>query len=73
MEMRYYNAIKDFGEVYRLFTNKDINYLITCRPYHNDTISFEKWINTELTKNINDFMVLTTHLNHLALDDIMGK
>ncbi len=57
MEMRYYNAIKDFGEVYRLFTNKDINYLITCRPYHNDTISFEKWINTELTKNINDFMV----------------
>lgn len=22
---------------------------------------------------INDFMVLTTHLNHLALDDIMGK
>lgn len=21
MEMRYYNAIKDFGEVYRLFTN----------------------------------------------------
>lgn len=57
MEMRYYNANKDFGEVYRLFTNNEINYLITCRPYHNDTISFEKWLNTELTKNITDFMV----------------
>lgn len=57
MKMRYYNANRDFGEVYRLFTNTEINHLITCRPYHNDTISFEKWLNTELTKGINDFMV----------------
>ena len=57
MEMRYYNANLDFGEVYRMFTNKDLNYLIICRPYHNDTISFEKWLNEALVNKINDFMI----------------
>ena len=59
MEMRYYNANMDFGEVYRIFTSKKLNHLIVCRPYHNDTISFQKWLNSSLVDQINDFMVFT--------------
>ena len=59
MKMRYYNANTDFGEVYRIFTCKELNHLITCRPYHNDTISFQKWLNSSLVEQMNDFLVFT--------------
>ena len=59
MKMRYYNANSDFGEVYRIFTSEELNHLIICRPYHNDTISFQKWLNSSLVDQINDFMVFT--------------
>lgn len=67
MEMRYYNANTDFGEVYRLFTSKKLNHLIICRPYHNDTISFQKWLNSSLVDEINDFMVFTENKNFLGI------
>lgn len=67
MEMRYYNANMDFGEVYRIFTSKKLNHLIVCRPYHNDTISFQKWLNSSLVDQINDFMVFTDKDQFLGL------
>lgn len=67
MEMRYYDANVDFGEVYRLFTSKNLNHLIICRPYHNDTISFQKWLNSALVDRINDFMVFRDNGKFLGI------
>lgn len=66
MEMRYYDSNSDYGEVYRLFTSKDINHLIICRPYHNDNISFQKWLNSSLVDEFNDFMVFTEGGNFIG-------
>jgi len=67
MEIKYYDANLDFGEVYRLFTSKELNHLLMCRPYHNDTISFQKWLNSALVDEINDFLVFKDNGKFLGL------
>lgn len=55
--MLRYDARRDFGEVYRLFTEPSVNCLIIDTPAHGDMISFEKWLNDGLSRQINDFFV----------------
>jgi len=55
--MTPYQKERDFGEVYRLFTDIELSRLIIDHPIHRDTDSFEKWFGTMLGSRINDFFV----------------
>lgn len=57
LSMQYYDPVRDFGEVYRLFVDPETNAQILFKPDHNDVHGFEKWLNDSLHHSINDFMV----------------
>jgi RimJ/RimL family protein N-acetyltransferase len=49
---------RDFGEVFRLFTDNEVNNVIIDYPSYCDMLSFEKWFNDMLTtKKIYNFHV----------------
>lgn len=57
LSMHNYVSGMDFGEVYRLFTADTINELIICKPDHNAMNIFQKWFDTNLEKEFNDFFI----------------
>ena len=58
LRMLHYDPKRDFGEIFRLFVNVDINSAIMNRPDRSNAYSFEKWLNEALTGQINDFFVV---------------
>lgn len=59
LNMRNYVAGADYGEVYRLFTNVDVNSLIINKPDHNSMSVFSRWLERHLETDFHDFMVFT--------------
>ncbi len=57
LSMMQYDPARDYGSVYRLFTDPDVNPLILFKPDHNDSVSFRKWLDESLCTTMNDFMV----------------
>lgn len=57
LNMKNYVSGVDYGEIYRLFTNEDVNHLIINKPDHNDMGSFQKWFEGKLSNCFNDFKV----------------
>ena len=57
LNMKNYVSGTDYGEIYRLFTNEDVNHLIINKPDHNDMNSFQKWFEDKLLHSFNDFKV----------------
>jgi len=58
--MRNYVAGADYGEVYRLFTDPDVNPMIINKPDHNSMGVFSKWLDHHLETDYHDFMVFRT-------------
>ena len=58
--MKNYVSGSDFGEVYRLFTDIDVNRMIIDKPDHNSMGTFTKWLESKLNGPFNDFMVFKT-------------
>lgn len=67
LNMRNYVAGADYGEVYRLFTNRTVNALIINKPDHNSMGVFSRWFDRHLETDFHDFMVFTT-----AEDEFVG-
>ena len=61
LNMRNYVAGADYGEVYRLFTNKTVNSMIINKPDHNSMSVFSRWFERHLETDYHDFMVFTTY------------
>ena len=55
--MTNYVSGSDFGEVYRLFTDHQINYMIINKPDHNSMGEFNKWLDYHLEKDFHDFKI----------------
>lgn len=64
--MKNYVDGRDFGEVYRLFTDSEINTLIINKPDHNSMNAFAKWLDRKLDNDINDFMVFRERDNNFV-------
>lgn len=57
ISMMFYMDERDYGNVYRLFTDPTVNGNIMSRPEHNDFHSFKKWFLDALSSKFNDFFV----------------
>lgn len=60
IHMRYYVSGEDYGEVYRLFTNPNVNPLIINKPDHNSMSVFSKWFERNLESVFHDFLIFRT-------------
>ena len=58
--MRNYVAGEDYGEVYRLFTDSNVNPLIITKSDHNSMFVFSKWFEHHLETDFHDFMIFRT-------------
>lgn len=58
IDLRYYRDDRDYGAVYRLFTEPRINGNIMNKPDHNDFQSFKKWLLDCISERFNDFFVV---------------
>jgi RimJ/RimL family protein N-acetyltransferase len=57
MKMRQYNSKSDFHSIYKMFCEESTSHLVLNRSGHNDEFSFQRWLETSMQKEFNDFMV----------------
>lgn len=57
IQFEYYKEDRDFGNIYRIFTNDEVGANIITRPDRRDEKSFKHWFDEMLDRSFHDFLV----------------